>query len=250
MKIITLHCDYIKFKPLKKAIKSIENLKSKEEVEVREPLVVLTAIEKGDDEKTFNKLIKSIEETAKEVNAKKVVLYPYAHLSSNLASPKMAKEYLDRAESIISKTLKTTKAPFGYYKSFELKVKGHPLSELSKEFSPGISSEGLIEESYDPNQLLREISRSRLDTSKLKDNDHRILGQRLDLFSFNEISPGMVFWHDSGFYIYSQIKDFITKLLRHYDYKIIATPQVLDSNLFRVSGHWKHYIDNMFLTKY
>jgi len=251
MKIITLHCDYIKFKALKKAIKDPEPLDSKEEVSVKEPLVVLTAIEKGDSEQTLKELIYAVQKTAKEVNAKSIVLYPYAHLSSNLAPPKVAQEYLKRAEDYLAKKLKTSRAPFGYYKTFELKVKGHPLSELSKEFKSHQDSGGeLIEEDYNPRQLLREISRSKLDTSKLKENDHRILGQRLDLFSFNEVSPGMVFWHDSGLHIYDQLKNFITRLLRKYDYEIITTPQIFDSKLFKVSGHWQHYKKNMFLTKY
>ena len=56
MKIITLHCDYIKFKPLKKAIKNAEELKNKDEQRVDEPLVVLTAIENGDNDKTLKQL--------------------------------------------------------------------------------------------------------------------------------------------------------------------------------------------------
>lgn len=193
MKIITLHCDYIKVKALKKAVKDPDELDSKEEVKVEQPLVVLTAVEKGDTQQTLQDLIKAVEKNAKDVKANHVVLYPYAHLSSNLAPPSLAKEYLHKAEAMLKKTkLKVYRAPFGYYKSFELKCKGHPLSELSKEFRSDTSAPEtgkVIEQDYDPKQLLREISRSKLDTSKLKDNDHRILGQKLDLFSFNEVAP-------------------------------------------------------------
>lgn len=250
MKIITLHCDYIRFKALKKAVKDAETLKSKEEIEVPECLVILTAIENGDTEETLSELVKSIEKTSKEVKAKNIVLYPYAHLSSNLANPKTALEYLEKAESFLKKKFKIVRAPFGYYKSFELKVKGHPLSELSKEFKPSNSTTEDLIKDYDPKQLLREISKSKLDTSKLKDNDHRILGQKLDLFSFNEVSPGMIFWHDSGLHIYKKIKEFIRKLLKENNYQEILTPQILDNKLFKVSGHWEHYKDHMFLTRF
>jgi len=253
MKIITLHCDYIRFKALKKAIKDAEPT-SKEEVEVKEPLVVLTAIEKGDSEETIRELVSAIEKTAKDVKTNIVVIYPYAHLSSNLASPSIAQDYLKKAESLLKKSEsinKVERAPFGYYKSFELKCKGHPLSELSKEFTPSETQKGkLVEESYDIKQLLREISKSKLDTSKLKDNDHRILGQKLDLFSFNEVATGMPFWHDSGFYIYMKIKEFMSYLLNKYNYQIVSTPQILDSKLFKVSGHWQHYREHMFMTEY
>ncbi|MEK6893216.1 MAG: threonine--tRNA ligase [Nanoarchaeota archaeon] len=137
MRIITLHCDYIKFKPLKKAIKNPEEISEerKKEIEVKDPLVVLTAIEKGDNNETIKQLIASVKKTADDIKAKKIVLYPYAHLSSNLSDPDTALEYLTEAEHILAKEgFQVIRAPFGYYKEFELKCKGHPLSELSKEF--------------------------------------------------------------------------------------------------------------------
>lgn len=135
MRIITLHCDYIKFKAIKKAIKNAEEIKSKGEVFVKEPLVVLTAIEKGDNDKTVKQLIEAVKKTASDVNTKTIVLYPYAHLSSNLANPDTALEYLSEAEHTLQNSgYEVTRAPFGHYKQFELKCKGHPLAELSKEF--------------------------------------------------------------------------------------------------------------------
>jgi len=137
MRIITLHCDYIKFKPVKKAIKNPEEIteERKKEIEVREPLVILTAIEKGDNDQIVEQLVESVKKTAGEVKVKKLVLYPYAHLSSNLADPETALEYLTEAEHTLQKEgFEVIRAPFGYYKEFELKCKGHPLSELSKEF--------------------------------------------------------------------------------------------------------------------
>jgi len=253
MRIITLHCDYIKVKALKKALKDAEPLseEAKEETEVKEPLVILTAAEQGDTEETIKILIESIEKTAKEVKANNIVLYPYAHLSSNLAKPDTALTLLKSAEKQLSKKFKTYRAPFGYYKSFELKVKGHPLSELSKEFKPSeTKSAGKLVEEYDTSKLLREISKTKLDNSKLKDNDHRILGQKLDLFSFNEASPGSVFWHHAGNIIYNEIVSFIRKVNNKYNYQEISTPQILDNKLWKISGHWSHYQDNMFLTQY
>ena len=259
MRIITLHCDYIKFKPLKKAIKDTEELEDKDEKEVKEALVVLTAVEKGDDEKTVKELIDSVKKTAGDVSAKNIVLYPYAHLSSNLSNPAHALSILKDAEKFLSKDFKVTRAPFGYYKEFELKVKGHPLSELSKQFNGDgkladmpkqVSTKILQEENYDISKLLNEISRTKLDTSKLKDNDHRILGQRLDLFSFNEVAPGAIFWHNNGMIIFNELKEFIRALLRKFNYEEIATPQALDNRLFKVSGHWEHYRNNMFISDY
>ncbi|MFW5846859.1 MAG: threonine--tRNA ligase [Nanoarchaeota archaeon] len=137
MKILTLHCDYINFTPKKKALKSIPELseKDKKEKQIKECLVVLTAVESGDSEKELQESLSAIKKNSEQVNTKNIVVYPYAHLSSNLSTPKQAQEYLNKtAEELKKSGFNIETAPFGYYKEFELKVKGHPLSELSKEF--------------------------------------------------------------------------------------------------------------------
>jgi threonyl-tRNA synthetase len=252
MKILTLHCDYIKFKPLKKAIKNPEAIKDEDEKTVQECLVVLTAVEHGDDQKVFDQYIEAIRKTAEDVKAKNIVLYPYAHLSSRLSAPDIALKTLEEAEKVLAQDFKVTRAPFGYYKTFELKCKGHPLSELSKEFHPEGFEKIQVkkEEVYNPEKLLREISRSKLDTSKLKDNDHRILGQKLDLFSFNEVAPGMVFWHPHGLTIYNELVKFWREEHENAGYKEISTPQILDKRLWQISGHWEKYKDHIFISKY
>ncbi len=260
MKIITLHCDYIKFKPLKKAFKSAIELNDdeKEEKEIKDPLVVLTAVEKGDNDATIKDLIDAIKKTAQDVKTNNIVLYPYAHLSSNLSDPSSALKYLIEIEILLKKEkYNVTRAPFGYYKTFELKVKGHPLSELSKQFGQkdaidvaNINLVKAVEVEENISKLLSQINRSKLDTSKLKENDHRILGQKLDLFSFNDVAPGSIFWHNNGLVIYNEMRDFIKSLLKRFNYQLIATPQILDSKLYKVSGHWDHYRENMFLSTY
>lgn len=253
MKIISLHTDYIKFKPLKKALKSVADLedKEKEGQEVKDALAVMTAVEKHDSKigEIVEKFVEEIKSIASQVNASNIVLYPYAHLSSNLASPEIAIKVLEETEKALKKIkgLKVFRAPFGYYKEFEMKVKGHPLSELSRD----IRIEGNeMADDYDPNQLLRELSKSKLDTSKLKENDHRIMGQQMDLFSFSETAPGMVFWHNNGLIIRNELINFWREMHRKSGYKEIRTPQILDKKLWQISGHWEKYRDNIFLTDY
>ena len=250
MKILLLHCDYIKFKPLKKALRKIEELSEKEKKGdvVKEALVILTAVEKGDEniKEVVEKFVENVKEIAKQVNAKNVVLYPYAHLSNNLASPEIAIDVLEKAEKELGKNFSVVRAPFGYYKEFELKVKGHPLSELSRE----IKIEKGVEKEYNPKQLLREISKSKLDTSKLKDNDHRILGQQMNLFSFNETAPGMVFWHNNGLIIRNELIEFMRGLMKERNYEEVLTPQIMDKKIWQISGHWEKFRENIFLTEY
>ena len=267
MKFLSLHVDYIKFRPLKKALKSIGDLSEKEKKggSSKDALVILTSVEKSDSnvEKIVKEFVENIKDIANQVKAKNIVLYPYAHLSSSLASPELAVEVLDAAEKRLKKLFKVVRAPFGYYKEFEMKVKGHPLSELSREIGEGFiptsssppthAPSGKIklkEEKYDYKKLLREISKAKLDTSKLKENDHRILGQQMDLFSFNEVAPGMVFWHNNGLIIRTELIDFWREVHRKSGYEEISTPQMMDSKLWKVSGHWDKYKENNFISEY
>ena len=76
--------------------------------------------------------------------------------------------------------------------------------------------------------------------------DHRLLGKKLDLFHFQEESPGMVFWHDKGWTVFNLIKDFITSHLRKNNYQVINTPQILDKSLWKKSGHLDKFGDLIF----
>jgi len=259
MKLLSLHCDYIKFKPLKKALRKPEELSKarEEEITVKDPLVILTAIEKQDETNSsiVKQYTKEIENLAKQVNAKNIVLYPYAHLSSSLSKPDFALKTLEQADKLLSKnkSLNISRAPFGFYKSFELKCKGHPLSELSREINnEGKTTDTTNEKETNQNtkQLLREISKTKLDSRELKDNDHRILGQKMDLFSFSETAPGMVFWHNNGLVIFNELTNFWREEHKKADYQEIRTPQILDKRLWLISGHWDKYKDNIFTSDY
>jgi threonyl-tRNA synthetase len=248
MKTLNLHCDYIKFKALKKALKSVDEIAPNQELEgeSKECLVVMVAVEKGDSKDSSLELVKNIKDIASQVKAKNIVLYPYAHLSKNLGKPAIAVEVLNETAKKL-KEFKVIQAPFGYYKEFELKVKGHPLSELSREI---IGKEIAEDNEYDSSKLLKEISKSKLDTSRLKDNDHRIIAKQMDLFSFSETAPGMVFWHNNGLIIYNELINHMRQELAKEDYQEIKTPEILDQKLWQISGHWEKYKENIFLTNY
>lgn len=262
MKILSLHCDYIKFKPVQKALKQPEELtdEQKKPKEVKEALVIFTAVEQGDTPEIVSVLIENIKDIARQVKATNIVLYPYAHLSSQLAAPAVAEGILKEAEKKLKEDkekFSVTRAPFGYYKEFELKCKGHPLAELSRSITIGASGKKgeakVVERELSENErkvLLREISRTKLDREKLKENDHRILGQQMDLFSFNEVAPGMVFFHNNGLIIYNELVKFWRDEHRNAGYQEISTPQILDNKLWKISGHWEKYRENIFLTKY
>ncbi|MBV1774164.1 threonine--tRNA ligase [Burkholderiaceae bacterium DAT-1] len=79
--------------------------------------------------------------------------------------------------------------------------------------------------------------------------DHRKLGKQLDLFHLQDEAPGMVFWHPKGWQLWQSIEQFIRAKLRKADYQEVRTPQMMDVTLWKKSGHWQNYQENMFITE-
>jgi len=79
--------------------------------------------------------------------------------------------------------------------------------------------------------------------------DHRRLAKQLDLFHFQEEAPGMVFWHDKGWRIYTEVTDYIRNQLRQNGYQEVNTPEVVDIKLWEKSGHADKFIKEMFITE-
>lgn len=79
--------------------------------------------------------------------------------------------------------------------------------------------------------------------------DHRKLGKAMELFHFQDLAPGMVFWHANGWVIYQEIEQYIRNRLQEFDYKEIRTPQLVDKILWEKSGHWDNFREAMFFTE-
>ncbi len=131
MRILQLHCDSIEYTPTKKEIKSAEDIENPQTQRLEELVVVFVAIEDGDDSSVAQNAITQIKNSMEKIGCKKLLLYPYAHLSSNLAKPSTAISLLKEMESGAS-DLEVSHSPFGWTKSYKLQVKGHPLAESSK----------------------------------------------------------------------------------------------------------------------
>jgi len=78
--------------------------------------------------------------------------------------------------------------------------------------------------------------------------DHRKLGKAMSLFHFQDIAPGMVFWHPKGWAVYGMLEQYIRERLKDFGYQEIKTPQVVDRSLWEKSGHWANFRDDMFVT--
>lgn len=76
--------------------------------------------------------------------------------------------------------------------------------------------------------------------------DHRDVGKDLDLFHIQEEAAGSIFWHENGWYLYNQIRDYMRKIQKKYGYREVNTPQMVNRSLWEKSGHWENYKENMF----
>ena len=132
MRILQLHCDSIEYTPTKKEIRSAEDIDDPKTILLEELVVVFVAIEDGDDSSVAQNAITQIKNSMEKIGCKKLLLYPYAHLSSNLAKPSVAISLLSEMESGASDLDEVSHSPFGWTKSYKLQVKGHPLAESSK----------------------------------------------------------------------------------------------------------------------
>jgi threonyl-tRNA synthetase len=82
-----------------------------------------------------------------------------------------------------------------------------------------------------------------------KKRDHRRLGKELDLFSFHPIAPASPFFHPKGATVYNELIAYMRRLYVRYGYDEVITPQILDVDLWRRSGHYDHYRDSMYFTE-
>ncbi len=148
MKILAIHSDFIEIEPREKAIKEAEEIElAKKKIE--ECVVVFCSVEEKDERGIENSAFEEISSICSQLNCNKIVLYPFVHLTSKPASPEKALEILKELENKLKNSgFNVFRAPFGWYKAFTIKCKGHPLAELSREIKAKKEEKGKIEKKY------------------------------------------------------------------------------------------------------
>ncbi|MDK2947149.1 MAG: threonyl-tRNA synthetase, partial [Methanolobus sp.] len=143
MQLLLIHSDYIEYE-VKKSTPVAEKIEdSFKQGRLEEALTAFIAVEKVDEanvEGAISKAVEEIKSVATQVKAENIMVYPYAHLSSDLSSPKAGVAVLKGIEDALSGDFTVKRAPFGWYKAFKISCKGHPLSELSRSIVPDEST--------------------------------------------------------------------------------------------------------------
>jgi threonyl-tRNA synthetase len=140
MRLLQLHSDFIEYEPIEKEIRDAEDIASKSRVRLEDLVVAFVAVENGDDESVAKAAVDEIKKYLDTVKSSRLLVYPYAHLSSDLAQPSVAVGIIKSVESFARGAISQVyRAPFGWTKSFQIKVKGHPLAENAKEIGSSMT---------------------------------------------------------------------------------------------------------------
>jgi len=257
MRILQLHCDNISYEATKKEIKSAEDIEPKP-ISIDEVVVCFVAIENGDDDNVALDAISQIQESMQKIGCKKLLLYPYAHLSSDLAAPSTALSLLKLMESE-SKELEVSRAPFGWTKSYNVKVKGHPLAESSKVITAGdkkeqtsaaLESESKIKSYWfilSPDGSLTDFDKfnfskhkkleklAKYESAKNRNVDepppHVALMKKLAIADYEPASDhGNMRFFPNGRLIKSLLEQYVTNRVKDYGGYEVETPIMYDSH--------------------
>jgi len=148
MQLLLIHSDYIEYETKKSTPVAEEIDSTLKSGSMEEALTAFIAVETYDEEDpltTVESAADEIRRMVENVKAERIMLYPYAHLSSELAKPGVAVDLLKKLEGTLSHDYEVKRAPFGWYKAFRISCKGHPLSELSRTIRIGKKSEIISE---------------------------------------------------------------------------------------------------------
>jgi len=259
MKLLLIHSDYIEYEARDETPVAEEDASLEGRLE--EALTVFVAVESGDEEGVDDVVEGAVDEVvdvADELGVEGVMVYPYAHLSQDLASPEVAVEVLKRVADALRDDhgYEVQRAPFGWYKSFELSCKGHPMSELSRVVEPREVSAEDEEEEVGPSDFVvmtpdgethdaaefRE--RAGEDLRVLIDDEvggggdggeegeedaHIRIMQDKEFVGYDELSdPGNFRWYPRGKCARDLLTDYVNDLVVDYGGMPVETPIMYD----------------------
>ncbi len=268
MRILLIHADRFSYRVTGETSVALptELDKCGTEGQVDEALVVFAAAEKGDDAdigSVADQVAQQALALASQVGVDAIVVYPYAHLSSTLSSPRVAVKLLDALCARLEGQDKTiVRAPFGYYKAFEISCKGHPLSELAKTITPSgetkrtadeeesqalraektLESEWIIETpegdrapagdfSFNTRPNMKRLFRYEQSGTRTSDQPppHIELMRRMELVDYEPGSdPGNFRWYPKGQLIKRLAETYVSGLVARHGGMQVETPIMYD----------------------
>ena len=282
MRILQLHSDFIEYKPVQKEITLAEEAEKKP-VRLEEIVVLFTAVEEGDDKSVAQKAIDEVQDFIQKLKVNRVIIYPYAHLSSNLAKPTEALKIVKAMEAYAKeKKIETYRAPFGWNKQFVISIKGHPLAEQSRvyvaaekkeEKETPVSEAAKAEEKLEsfwyilqPDGKMVPVEDfnfkghenlekfAKYEISKVRASQqmppHVPLMKRLEIADYEMGSdPGNIRWYPKGRLIKSLLEQFVTSKMNEYGAMEVETPIMYDFHHPSLADYLNRFPARQYLLK-
>jgi threonyl-tRNA synthetase len=130
------------------------------------------------------------------------------------------------------------------------KLRAFKLMKVAGAYWRGDSNNAMLTRIYGTSWLSDKDLKAYLhQLEEAEKRDHRKIGKALDLFHQQEESPGMVFWHPNGWAIWQVVEQYVRGVYRASGYQEVRGPQIMDVSLWKKSGHWDNYKENMFFTE-
>jgi len=286
MRILQLHSNFIVFTPVAKEIAIAEETEKKEN-RVEEAVVLFIAVEEGDDAAVAQRAIDDVHAFLQKLKVNRILLYPYAHLSSNLARPAEALKLLEAMDAYAKQAgIETYHAPFGWNKQFIVSIKGHPLAEQSRFYAP-TSTETDVEATKDANvskalkaeeklasfwHILQSDGKlvpledfnfkghvnldkfAKYEIKKVRASQqmppHVPLMKRLEIADYELGSdPGNIRWYPKGRLIKSLLEQFVTSTMTAYGAMEVETPIMYDFNHPSLADYLNRFPARQYLLK-
>lgn len=231
----------------------------KKTVRLEEIVVLFTAVEEGDNVDVAEKAVEEVHAFLEKLKVNKILIYPYAHLSSNLAKPREAVKIVKAMETFAKEIgIETYRAPFGWNKQFTISIKGHPLAEQSRTILPSKEKEEKVSEAVKAEEKLKSFwyilqpdgemipvedfdfrahenleKFARYEISKVRASQqmppHVPLMKRLEIADYESGSdPGNIRWYPKGRLIKSLLEQLVTAKMVEYGAMEVETPVMYD----------------------
>jgi threonyl-tRNA synthetase len=279
LRILQLHSNSIEFRPVEKEIPSAEECEQKI-YRLEELVVLFTCIEKGDTADIAYKALDGLKEYLAAIKSNRILIYPYAHLSSNLASPADAFRILKEMESHAKALgIETYRAPFGWCKEFSISIKGHPLAEqfrtiVSGEKEAEVVSKALeAEEKIKSHWFIMQLDGKTIPVEKFNFAGHENLKKfaeyeiskvravqqvpphvnlmrRLELVDYEPAADSGNFrWYPKGRLIKSLIERYVTQKVIDYGGMEVETPIMYDLEHPSLASYLQRFPARQYLLK-
>lgn len=130
------------------------------------------------------------------------------------------------------------------------KLKVFKLMKVAGAYWRGDSNNEMLQRIYGTAWATKEDQKAYLTMlEEAEKRDHRRLGRELGLFQFHEDAPGLIYWHPKGWTVWQQVEQYMRKIYQQNGYQEVKAPQILDLSLWKKTGHWDNYSENMFTTE-